>query len=101
MLETSLMDTMRSCAFTNAEGQVVIVHDQPLYQTVSWVEFNADEDLFYIVFEDGMMQNLGFDIDQKMKSNMLSSTEVQLSLLQNKKFIQTDTVPIVINTYSS
>ena len=86
--ETSILSDlntkMRCAILTNAQGEILIIHDQALDGTVDYIEHDPETQSFALIFDDGRMQELGITLDQKMKNNLMHGTEVTLTLMENK-----------------
>lgn len=91
-----LNQEMRCGIFTNAKGEVLIIHDQPLKSDIQWIEYAPKEQSFCIIHEDGHIQNLGVPFDKKIKNHLLSGQEVSLAHMVEQKIISTQTVPLII-----
>lgn len=90
---------MKCGMFTNADGQVLLVHDKPVSSDIQWVEYNTDEKKFTLIHEDGSTQDLGIDLNEKSCANLLSGMEVRLAYISNHKIQDVQTVSIVIQDY--
>ena len=89
---------MRCGIFSNAKGQIMIIHDQELVSPIQWIEYYEAEDSFSLIHEDGHIQPLGLQLDQKMKANLKHGTEVTLACLFDKKIRSSQTVVFLIKT---
>lgn len=88
--------TMRCGIFTNAKGEVLIVHDREMKQSIQWIEYHVDNNRIFLIHENGASQDLGFQIDKKAKSHILKSTQVVLAYLKHKKVVSSVTVSLVV-----
>ena len=82
---------MRCGMFTNAKGEILIVHDKEIASPIQWIEYYEADDIFSLIHENGHIQPLGLKLDHKMKENLLHGSKVTLAhLVDNKiKFSQT------------
>ena len=99
MEKPPLDQEMRCSILSNANGDIVILHDQPLTSEIQWVEFDITNLQLNLVHEDGTNQNLGIAIEPKMAANLKNGTVVQLALLQNEEFKSVYKTTIVIQDY--
>lgn len=99
MHKPSLEQEMRCSILSNANGDIVILHDQPLTSEIQWIEFNTKSLQLNLVHEDGTNQNLGITIEPKMAQNLKNGTEVQLALLQEDGFQSVYKTTIIIQDY--
>lgn len=90
---------MRCSILSNANGDIVILYDQPLLSEIQWIEFNTTNLQLNLVHKDGTNQNLGIVIEPKMASNLKNGTEVQLALLQDDGFKSVYKTTLVIQDY--
>lgn len=94
-----LNQQMRCSIISNANGDIVILHDQPLESEVQWIDFDVVNKSLSIVYEDGSSQFLGIQISDKMVGNLKNGTEVQLALLEGEQFTSVYKTTIVIQEY--
>ena len=87
-----LKTEMRCGMFTNAKGEVLIVHDQEIASPIQWIEYDEADDSFSLIHENGHIQPLGLKLDHKMKENLLHGSEVTLARLVDKKIKSSQTV---------
>ena len=94
-----LNQEMRCSIISNANGDIVILHEQPLTSEIQWVQFDVKNLCLSLIHEDGSQQKLGIEIKEKMAKNLENGTEVQLVLLQDKEFKNVYKTTIVIQDY--
>ncbi|HPD82811.1 MAG: hypothetical protein R3D88_00990 [Alphaproteobacteria bacterium] len=99
MHKPSLEQEMRCSILSNANGDIVILHDKPITSDIQWIEFDVNKLQLNLVHEDGTTQDLGISIEQKMAKNLKNGTEVQLTLLENKEIKTINKVTIIIQEY--
>ena len=91
-----LDEEMRCGMFTNAQGNLLIVHDRAFQAVVEWLEYDRVENKLFLVYAEGQIQALHFDIDHKMAGNLALGTEVMLIQLSNKVIQSSKTVMVII-----
>lgn len=84
-LSVPLSRLMRCGILTNAQGQIVIVHDKEIISSVQWVEYDAANDTIMIIYADGSAQDLGVKIDDKTRANLVKAKDAIFSLVKDKK----------------
>lgn len=65
----------------NDDSQVWLLHDKPFSGILKWVEYDEDTNLMTLVTEDGMSQNLGIVIPEKIGQLLLSSQQLTALLM--------------------
>lgn len=93
-----LKTEMRCGMFTNAEGEILIVHDQEITSPIQWIEYDEVDDSFSLIHENGHIQPLGLQLNQKMKANLLHASEVTLAHLADKKIKSSQTVVFLVKS---
>ena len=95
----SLNQKMRCGIFTNTDGQVLIVHDQEIPHSIEWIEYDESERSISLILEDGALQNLGVNIDQKMHNNLINGIEITLTRVMHGAFSLVQTVVLIVKDY--
>lgn len=90
---------MRCGIFTNASGEILVVHDHALPAAVDYIEYDSDSDQCCLVYNDGRMQNLGVSLNQKVRNHIQHGSEVTLAYLENKKIKSTVKVVFLIRSF--
>lgn len=70
--------------FTNPHGEVLIIHDGVIEGVLDYIEYDPQEQGFYLIFDDGRMQQLGIKFNEKIEHNLLTASEVTLAFMENK-----------------
>ena len=96
MLE-NLNTQMRCGIFTNAGGEILIIHDQKIEGVIDYIQYDLREPSFSLIFDDGKIQNLGIDFDEIIKSNLLHGSEVTLAYMDAKTIQSSQKVLFLIN----
>jgi len=96
--KSDLNSEMRCGILSNSNGEIMIIHDQPMSSEIQWVEYDYVEDIFSLVHEDGSTQNLGFEFDKTMKDNLKHGSEVILAYVQNGQIKKAYKTNIVIQS---
>tara|TARA_B100001989_G_scaffold250923_1_gene228993 strand:+ start:2202 stop:2513 length:312 start_codon:yes stop_codon:yes gene_type:complete len=95
----SLVTQGKFCMLANAQGQILIFHEDELPGAVMWVEYEQTENKLFLVYEDHPPQEVGILMDKKLQANISNGTEVRIGHVQDKKFISGQFVNIVIKDY--
>lgn len=95
----NLSDKMRCGIFTNASGDVMIVHDRPLISDVNWVEFDDGDNSVSIIYEHGEIQPLGISFDKKMVENLKKAGCIELMYFSAGQVIGKISVSFIVKNY--
>ena len=95
----NLYEEMKCGIFTNPNGEVLIVHDQPIQSRIEWVEYDQNTNQFALIHENGKIQDLGIELDQAVIGNLSHAQEVTLSYLLDKKIKSSQTVVLLVKDY--
>ncbi len=95
----TLSEIMRCGVFTNAQGKVFVVHDSDIPSPVDWVEYDEYEKKVSIVTEDGVMQDLGIEINDQTHNNIIGSEEITIAKLNDGEFSAVQTVSLIVKDY--
>lgn len=90
---------MRCGIFTNAEGDVMIVHDKEFKEPIQWIEYNQGDNQMFLIYESGAMQDFGVQIDNEMQEHLLHGVKVSVVHLKDKKIQSTQNVVLLIQQY--
>lgn len=90
---------MKFGLLSNPKGEMIIIHNVPLGQDVSWIEYTPQEEVFYIIYEDGQSEKLDLNFSESMKNNIINGTEVNISYIDDKKVLSNKIVTILIKEY--
>lgn len=91
---------MRCGIFSNAKGNITIVHDKPIEQdAVQWLEYDTTDRSFSLIYQDGEIQKLGIKLDEKMHTNLFKAKNVLIAYIANKKIISKQTLTIIVKQY--
>lgn len=96
---SDLNSQMRCGIFTNAKGEVLIVHDEEIKGSIDYVHYDLSDLSFSLVFEDGRTQNLGIELDGKIRQNLLQGSEVTIAFLDGKTIKRAQHVLFLIREY--
>tara|TARA_B100001989_G_C24526693_1_gene459085 strand:- start:710 stop:1021 length:312 start_codon:yes stop_codon:yes gene_type:complete len=100
VLSKSPLNEIMSCGvMSNGSGQVIIFHDRPIEEEISWIEYDQSSNSFSIVYVDGFTQSLGFEINSKTAMNLMNSGQVVLAYLEGKQIMSTQEVVIIAKDY--
>ncbi len=94
-----LSEEMSCGIMSNASGQVIIFHSQPIEEEISWIEYDQSSNSFSMVYVDGVTQNLGFEINAKTSMNLMNSGQVVLAYLREKQIVNVQEVIIIPKDY--
>jgi len=92
-----LENKMRCGMFSNAKGDVMIVHGEPLESEIQWVEFNKATGALCLVHEDGKTQDLGIQVDERATNNISNGQEVTLVHFADKIISSHQTIVMIIH----
>ncbi|MFP4098086.1 MAG: hypothetical protein ACLFP8_06795 [Alphaproteobacteria bacterium] len=95
----ALSDQMRCGILSNSSGQIAIIYDQTLEEPFEWAEYETSTGTLYLVHQDGTMQNLGLDIDGKMKENIAHGSQVNLLQIVEGKVVAHFETTLIIRDY--
>lgn len=96
----TLNESMKIAALTSEEGDILFIHSEPLASEIQWIEFDPSQNSFAFIHEDGLPQELGLELDEQTKKNVLNAMEVTLVLVNEKNEpISTHETTIVIREY--
>lgn len=90
---------MRCGVFSNAGGQILIVHDQEIGGAVQWLEFDQPSGQIFMVFDDGEIRDLGIRLDNKMRANLAKGTTVNLAQIIDREVRSVCAVALVVRAY--
>ena len=90
---------MRCGVFTNAQGQVFVVHDRNIPAPVDWAEYDESERKLFLILNDGVTQDLGVTINQKMHNNLMEGEEITLAKIVKGTFSAVQTVSLIVKDY--
>lgn len=89
-----------SCGvFTNAAGQITIVHDKVITDPLRWLEFDTTGDSFTLVYENGETQPLGITLSPPARANLLKAQDVDIVCIADKERITRRTLTLIIRDY--
>lgn len=90
---------MRCGILTNANGDILILHDHDISAPVQWIEYDCEDNQLFLILENGKLQDLGLHLDDKMKGNLVQGLEVTLAKVADKKIQSSQKTTIVIKDY--
>ncbi len=90
---------MRCGILSNAKGEIVIIHDRGMKSPVQWVEYHVGDNKIFLIHEDGSSQNLGLEIDGRMKGNLSHGVGITLVRIVDGKVGATQKVSLMIQDY--
>lgn len=93
---SNLNDTMRCGVLTNAKGEILILHDMPLSDPVDYIEYDKQDKTCALIFEDGKVQSIGIDMDEKMEADLSHGIKVTIGYFSDKKIQSAQTVTFLI-----
>ncbi len=94
-----LNSQMRCGIVTNLKGDILIVHDLEIKSEIQWVEFDEVEQKLFLIHEDGMPQDLGIQLDSKMRCNIAQGTSVMITQVVDSQIIAFQETTIIIKNY--
>ncbi len=103
IIENLVLDPLsksgRCGIFTNANGQILIIHSDELESSIQWLEYDKADNTLFVIHENGGTQDLGLAIDPKAQSNILQAAEVTMAHFANKKIQSSQTITLIIREY--
>ncbi|MCB9963763.1 MAG: hypothetical protein H6855_01495 [Rhodospirillales bacterium] len=66
---------MRCGLLTDEGGKALLMHDQEI-PTPDWIEFDEVENKLYLVYEHGVIQDTGLEIDTLTTDNLFETNEI-------------------------
>lgn len=95
----SLNSEMRCGILSNAQGDIIIIHDKEITSDIQWIEYNTSDLSFSLVGRGGIQQDLGLKFDIKMQSNIEQARHVTLIHMTDDDNHKQQKVNLVIQTY--
>jgi hypothetical protein len=74
-----LASEMKVDLITNPDGKVMVLHDKPFREVLSWVEYDEELNEITLIMYQGVMQRLGLEIPEVMVSALLKAEEIYLA----------------------
>ncbi len=65
------------------DGRVVVSHDKPFKNDISWFEFDLGTNKFDFVMDEGELRDFGMPLDQSVAKHMQNSHQVMMILLDD------------------
>jgi len=90
---------MRCGLFTGSKGDILLAHYEPLQYKVDYIEYDVTTNKFSLVYETGVIQHLGLEMDDAVNNNLLNGIEVTLAYMKDQKFISTQKVVFIIQMH--
>lgn len=93
-----LTEDMAVDLVVNEEGQVWILHDKPLSGLLKWVEYDAGSAVLNLVFQDGVMQDIGLKVNEKTDECLKKGRNVFVGYMKDGQMLYDfGIVPLTIN----
>lgn len=92
----NLSITMRCGLFTNAKGEILLVHYEDLPGDIDYMQYDPASLSFYLIYENGQMQKLGLTMQDRIDSNLVNGTEVTLARIEDKKIVSAQKIIFLI-----
>lgn len=83
----------------NDKGKVVVFHNRPFKNEVSWFEFDLDNSKFDFIMGNGEIRNASLPLDPRMAKYMQNTHQVLMVLIDPKtgEATQGNYVPLIIH----
>jgi hypothetical protein len=83
----------------NEKGKVVIFHNRPFKNEVSWFEFDLTSNQLDFVLDDGDIRNAGLPLTRDVSKYMQNSHQILMVLLDHNtgEATQGNYIPLVIH----
>ena len=67
----------------NHEGKIVVFHDKPFKDPLSWLEFDLHTRNLDFILEDGELRNTGIPIQENISKNMQNTHQILMILMDD------------------
>lgn len=65
------------------DGKVVIFHNKPFKNEISWLEFDLETNMVNFVIDEGDVRDIGIPLKQNIAKNMQNSHQILMVLLDD------------------
>ena len=65
------------------DGRVVVFHDKPFKNDISWFEFDLKTNKFDFIMDDGELRDFGMPLDESVAKHMQNSHQILMVLLDD------------------
>ncbi len=81
------------------DGRVVVFHDKPFKNQVSWFEFDLGTNKFDFIMDEGELRDFGMPLHQSVAKHMQNSHQILMILLDDEtgEGKEGNTVPLIIH----
>jgi hypothetical protein len=94
------MATTMGVDFLFNEDGAWLLHDKPLIEDLSWIEYDADTETATLVTEQGRLQDLGLKVPLTRANWLLQATCVTRHLIKDSKIVNSSIVPIIVRAFA-
>ncbi len=82
----------------NAEGHVMVLHDQPFPDYLEWIEFDTDKGEMTFITPEGKMQNLGMIIHAPMNKYVARARNICTVCIRDGVVRDLGIVPLLVRS---
>ena len=90
---------MKCGMFSMADGRVMVVHDKPIKFNVAWIEYNHKNESINLIGDDGTQQDMGLELDDATKRNLLNGQNVTFTHIANSKLLSSRKIALIVQDY--
>jgi hypothetical protein len=82
-----------------ADGRIVVFHDKPFKNEVSWFEYDVTTSKFDFIMDDGESRDFGMPLDRSVGKHMHNSHQILMVLLddQTGEAKEGNYIPLIIH----
>ncbi len=80
----------------NAQGHVMVLHDEPFPDYLEWIEFDALTGEMTFITAEGKLQDLGMIIHQPMAKFVAMAVEVNTICIRNNEICDMGVLPMTV-----
>ena len=83
----------------NDRAEAIIFHNKPFTKSLSWLEFDMNDNRLDFVLEDGDIRNFGIPVDPSLAKHMQNAFQVLMVLSDEKTGdpIEGDYMPLILH----
>ncbi len=93
---SSMAKTMDLQFVVNEKGEVLVLHNRPLPDFISWVEYDMDFDSLTFVTKGGKIFGLGYKIHEPFRPYLSKGKEINIVWMQDGGIADIAQVPLVV-----
>lgn len=94
----SAASQMKIDVAVNAEGNVLVLHDQPFPDYLEWIEFDVDTGVLTFITAEGKLQDLGMIIHAPMNKHLTRAKNVCTVCIRDGEVRDLGIVPLLVRS---